>query len=1175
MPILVFSDANSLRLTLSSGCVPAGISRRPAQAEIDPRGRIWLEVDLPLSREFAHTLGRFGVQLLGHAGQQLPLAVDCWHQLLALTPAETAAPAERPVLFEVPAADFPSFARELLRLGPGVPQWCWSHSPLSGDCVLVRVVNPPTFSLMSALADTPSRIYAYYEQARGVWVQVGWRHPLAEQIQLPEGEVLFLRWPRIWDYRLPPNFSVGPSEFPLGYQPPPTTTTTTAPPQSIAPLPLRLVPMRPSLDALATLWVRPGTGAAEVLALANELPSELLGQLQLARLHHGEQSLCVLRWSGSAVPPVLSAAGWQEFVPYLRLIGLYVPKGFGLQPPIRRDRLRDRFGLSANRISWLMPTGAGQFQPMRLELGQFVPLSSHLEYACAAARPLLVRPIEPLATVEPFVQREESVPRPRPLLLEEDQTKPPASAGHRSWWQRLASLWQRAKPAEEPRQPPVVRADVAELTRPTAPAVAVPAAATPSPASSPAPDPTDLRGEWINRRNRLEARFNDATQPLSAEQRAQLWPELATVYIGLNNLSDARLCWVNSLWEQEKPMVAWAWNWLRCESAGLPATPAEQRLTTWLDCEPTPQVVRSVAAYIVWLSLHENPASAATTELTAVIGRVQALLETHEAKLPVRVAWLAQKALAYLTHGDALALARTRDRLLQRLHDRGLSMDLDIPSFLRFAGQGPGDRFPIVRDWLIRSRPLVHGWIARLASTAQHGPDSKLGVYGLQVERQRTQGYADLMLAWGLARLGEDTISRQWCAEVCSVVPADPVQRVLLEAFAYRIDEARSDRSTCGPLPVELLERIDRLRELERYAVNRLREHSRVLEPGELVNAFRSIVQSPSLSETLDARLWMLQSITERNRLLAEVERLLGMPAKPAEQIAITSSLLALSPRLSEALTLRLLEQAERLLIGTPDPATHALLLQRGIFAALHYNLSANVQQLVGRFAHLLAGQSGVQIRQWLLESGSEVKRRRLFLHLVSQSFRGLRRLGLRTESERLMTLLAEWVGRAEKEGERTRPPTAGTFLLETLLHLAGGWFYAGRTSQAEAVIDRARQLLYAPDAELPPIERTALARTYAACLSYAPARFAIGRLEELYTRLDRLHLTGSTNMHYTLAVLELVDTIVLAVVREDFSLGPAVRRWLDDDEYQVRRRMQQDLQALLNPPSPPPATHA
>jgi hypothetical protein len=105
----------------------------------------------------------------------------------------------------------------------------------------------------------------------------------------------------------------------------------------------------------------------------------------------------------------------------------------------------------------------------------------------------------------------------------------------------------------------------------------------------------------------------------------------------------------------------------------------------------------------------------------------------------------------------------------------------------------------------------------------------------------------------------------------------------------------------------------------------------------------------------------------------------------------------------------------------------------------------------------------------------------------------------------------------------------------------------------------------------LPPIERTALARTYAACLSYAPARFAIGRLEELYTRLDRLHLTGSTNTHYTLAVLELVDTIVLAVVREDFSLGPAVRRWLDDDEYQVRRRMQQDLQALLTPPT----THA
>lgn len=1168
MPTLVFSDINILRLVLSSGCVPAGLSRRPAQAEIDPRGRIWLELDLPLTREFAHALGRFGVQVLGQAGIELTLAVDSWHQLLPLVPTEPTAANTQTVLFEVPILSFREFVGELARLSPNLLQWCWSHSPSVGDCMMLRVVDPPTYSLLAALACTQPQAHAYYEQTRDVWVQVGWRHVLAEQLDVPEGEMLLLRQPRIWEYRLCPNFVTSPSEFPLlrpqaSAQPLPVSELSRRGPE----LPLQLRPTRKWTDQPAEVWICHGINQQQIRALANELPSQIISGLQLAQLQSGQQSLTVLRWSGSGPPVVLMARGWQEFVPYLRLMGLYVPKGFGLFPLIRRDRLRELFALSTQSITWLMPddaSGSGSFRQVHVGLDRFVKLSDYLHYTCPATRALTVQSIEPLATIEVFSQREELMIRSRPSVVEEQSDQQPTQTSRLTWWQRLAKWWKGSKSTPQPRENVSGRSEYFELTRSTTVA--------PSPAVNPTGvnEPPDLRAEWLERRNTLEARFNDPANPPSSVQRAELWPELATVYIGLNNLADARLCWVNSLWEQDKPMVAWAWNWLRCESAGLPATSPEHRLTTWLDSEPTPQVVRSIAAHIVWLSLHENPTIAATTELTAVFGRVQALLETHEAKLPVRVAWLAQRALAHLAHGDALALARTRDRLLQRLHERGLSMDLDIPSFLRFVGHGAPDRFQVVRDWLIRSRSLVHGWIARLADAADHSSDNALGTYGLRLERQRTQAYADLMLAWGLARLGEDQIAQQWSAEICAIETADPVQRLLLDLFLYRIEEARSDRTSSGALPVELLERIDRLRELERYAVNRLREHSRVLEPREQINAFFSITHSPSFSETLDARLWALHSINNLSQLLAEVERLLSRASKPAEQIAVTVGLLAVCPRLNETLTLWLLEQADRIISQTPDPATHAQLLERGIFAALHYNLSAKVQQLVGRFANLLAGQSGAQIRQWFTEAGNELRHRRIFLHLISQSFRGLRRLGLQSEGERLMTLLAEWVARAERESERVRQRPLGTLLLETLLHLAGGWFYLGRTSQAEAIVDRARQLLYATDSELLPIERTTLARTYAACLGHAPVRYAIGRLEELYARLDRLHLTGSTNNHYTLAVLDLVDTIVLSVVREDFSLGPSVRRWLDDDEYQVRRRMQQDLQAMLNQPSQP-----
>jgi hypothetical protein len=55
-----------------------------------------------------------------------------------------------------------------------------------------------------------------------------------------------------------------------------------------------------------------------------------------------------------------------------------------------------------------------------------------------------------------------------------------------------------------------------------------------------------------------------------------------------------------------------------------------------------------------------------------------------------------------------------------------------------------------------------------------------------------------------------------------------------------------------------------------------------------------------------------------------------------------------------------------------------------------------------------------------------------------------------------------------------------------------------------------------------------------------------------------------ATNTHYSLARLRLVEAAVRAVVTDDFALGPAARRWLDDDEYRVRRRVHADVRAAV-----------
>ena len=80
----------------------------------------------------------------------------------------------------------------------------------------------------------------------------------------------------------------------------------------------------------------------------------------------------------------------------------------------------------------------------------------------------------------------------------------------------------------------------------------------------------------------------------------------------------------------------------------------------------------------------------------------------------------------------------------------------------------------------------------------------------------------------------------------------------------------------------------------------------------------------------------------------------------------------------------------------------------------------------------------------------------------------------------------------------------------------------------------------------------------------------ALVRVEEVFQQLHGVRDSQLTKTHYSLAQLRLIEAAVLAVVNDDFTLAPAARRWLDDDEYLVRRRIHADVRAacgLANAP--------
>jgi hypothetical protein len=494
-----------------------------------------------------------------------------------------------------------------------------------------------------------------------------------------------------------------------------------------------------------------------------------------------------------------------------------------------------------------------------------------------------------------------------------------------------------------------------------------------------------------------------------------------------------------------------------------------------------------------------------------------------------------------LSHGDVLGLTRTRDRLLERLYRKGLAQDQDLPSFMRFTGIGRNERLRAFRDWLLRLPSHVEKWV-------HQNPFP-----GIDADPYDTHAYAEILLAFGLARLGEDRLCRDLAASARKWLQTRggnqaEVHHVLLQAFDYRIHQALAGKPAAGPLPQEQLEYVATLDQEVRYKIDQMRMRSRILEPHEKIDAYRTY--HADAHDEFRRALVLIPDIIDRATLEKECLRLLGAAgAIPARRLAAVETTLKVAPRIGEEFALARLEQVPELCQADCDVFEQARLLEQALFVAAHFNQGTTVQQLLALFLQLLRAQQERMAKDERLES------------LVGQCFRGLRKLGLHDEIRRLLTELTAVVTRG-KSLEVLRKDNSWFKMVRTLLHVASGWFYFNEEAEARKLLEEARLLLF--DGELEKHDKRRLACAYIATLAWAPVDLAMVAIDELLERLDGIFDSLSTRSHFSVSKLEVVEAMVLAVVTEEFAMGQVARRWLEDDEYLVRRRIHLDVQAAL-----------
>jgi FtsH ternary system domain X7 len=1147
--IYLFPNLDTLRIALTSGQIPADVSREHVEAAFLPDGSASIKPHAIPPKPMQNALKRLGIKSVdAHIGE--PTALASWLQILPVaraagTPEFTST---NPVLFELPVERFSSLVTEMLRLGNDRQ----SYRVLSADKeadqrVLLRVIGPPYYTLLRALDRLNADITAYLEQFPRVWIEMGCSHPLAGQMKVPDGRILLLRAARDWksledgpyqdvydvlDFQVPNN----PSAFAEGKLKGKLT------------VPLRLA--AGNAAEVPEMWVLREDALEIFDAFVRDADDRLMNRLMFAVAENGASGpVIVLRTRTSKLsPPAIELTGALGYLPFRRLNNLFLPVGTRLQPTLRRDAVRKMLAEDDAQIVWLASLGDGSFVPESLPDAAFRPLSDWVEYVIDHQRQPLQKWIEATRfEFDDFICKDEAPIAP---------PKPPGSARAKS-----------RKPGERPDKIDTDDATDAADTKEKKKSRSKDEDAYVAPQAPAKPDELKIK------RAELERAFLAIDGPLDAPERLALWPQLAQLNAALGEHSEAAICWLNGIWELDAIPASAARAWLEGEEAAPRKTLKIGELDRLLAvATPLKTDLRRIAAILLFASTHESAAAAVQERLPAV----RAYLDKHDGGLPVRAVWLVWTNLARLS-GDVLCLARVRDRLLDRLMEkRGLDLGLDAPTFVDLADNEDGERIRQMRDRAIRLHRAAQQWHDRsIAAAKDHNASPAVN-----------KPFVDLVFAFGMAVLGQETVARDLVQSAARVLltrtrphePSKPdeVGAFLHKALLFRIERALNKEAHEGPLPADMLKRIEEIDvahrqasgpSTERYAIDRFREHSWILEPNERFDPYGPW----KAKQDWIAEIAELGKERDPKKLEEKIRRLLRQGSgrgrvSPEQRLIVLHEAVSCAWRVGRDFAIELVLLVPSVLDSLKTrPADsnadierdlrhkQAGLLERAIYLAGHYGDRDAVQKLFQRFLVFVRDRSGPDMHDAINQ-------------IARECLRNLRKVGLQDEISEFLRQITELVIQGQSLSQiRVRSGKNWPDVLGTLIHLAEGWLFNRNSDQAQPFLDEARTVLFAKGKDkISPQSFARLARSYVCALAQGPVDEALTRIEEMFQNMAELPNTFTSAPWYSRLHLQIVEEVVRAMVSDSFKLSETARRYLDDDEFLVRRRIHGDMRKLL-----------
>jgi hypothetical protein len=918
---------------------------------------------------------------------------------------------------------------------------------------------------------------------------------------------------------------------------------------------LRLAPST-STD-IPELWVIRENAVEQLDTLVRDSDDKLIQRLMFAVAtdQSGKRTVILRVRPSKLSPPPLMLDNATAFKPFWKLPNLFLPLGKRLHPTLRRDSVRKLLADDPDQVVWLYPDEGTGFTPESVPDAAFRSLEDWVDYVIEAEQKALAAWIEATRfDFDNFICKDSGGPKNKPDKgdkepKDKEDVKAPKGAPP-------AKGSTKGKPT---------------ATKPTTTAEFLPPAME-----------EKKPNEWKLKAKELEKQFIALEGSLDAPERVALWPQLAQAYGGAQEPRDAAVCWLDALWDTDPMPAEWLGGWVRSEIPNAGDTIRADEFDKLMNHQGGGlKESRAVIAAFLWLAA-QNPIP---PWLLNRLPAMQKYLETHGGDLPVRAVWLTGYRLAQLSGADVLGLARVRDRLLQRLLNQGVTAERDLPGFLRDTGEQDSERRRSVREEAMKLHTAVRNW---LEVSAKEQKNEHL---------KANEPFVDLLFAFALARLHEETQAKQLLnkarekmetpipaggnAQADQAVIAAIVRNFLFKAFKARVDQALQNKPHTGQMPPEVLDALEEIAKksangpvnnpynLAKYSIDRMRKESWIMEPQEKPDPYANWTKH---SDQLKKEIAELHTIRDPGKLMDKIRKLHkegvnGKPLKEVQFYVLHEGLPLAASRVNEAFTVELLSHVPTALsTGTGTPATESAdmpekqgeLLQRALYLAGHFNREEIVKKLVDDFVTLVHAKS-------------EETRFKLINVAAGQCISSLKKLGLQNDIDRFLVKLHSEVLRGasvdELRKKHSAKPELWAQILQTLLNLARGWLNFGLNDRAKPIIEEARkELLNASTLNLQSQHYTALARTYVITLGQASPEIGLARMIELFRQMEPKKITNTftTAQFYSRLHLNLVEDVIKALVSDDSGLGATGRKWLDDDEYLVRRRIHGDMKRNL-----------